>query len=140
MSTTRGEEGRDGERKRRAHHECTKGGFGETSGKLRTSHHAMNSTRKNRGRSLLGRTERLDGVGRAGHMAARPVLGRHGYAAWKRREQGALGELVVVTRASSARGFGNDRSRDGVMACVPVQRDVCALGAWVKTSWAGGRG
>jgi hypothetical protein len=26
------------------------------------------------------------------------------------------------------------------MACVPVQRDVHALGAWVKVSWAGGRG
>jgi hypothetical protein len=26
------------------------------------------------------------------------------------------------------------------MVCVPVQRDVRALGAWVKASWAGGRG
>jgi hypothetical protein len=77
---------------------------------LRTSHHATNSTRKNRGRSLLGRTTRLDSVGRAGHVAAGPVLGRHGYAVWKRREQGALGELVAMARASSARGCGNDRS------------------------------
>jgi hypothetical protein len=46
-------------------------------------------------------------------------------------------ELVAMARASSTRSCGNCRSRDGVMACVPVQRDVHAgcLGQGVVGRW-----
>jgi hypothetical protein len=76
------------------------------------------------------------GAGQAGHTAAGLVLVAMAARLEKGGSRGAS-ELVAMARASSTRSCGNCRSRDGVIACVPVQRDVRAgcLGQGVVGRW-----
>jgi hypothetical protein len=76
------------------------------------------------------------GAGQAEHVAAGLVLVAMAARLEKGGSRGAS-ELVAMARASSTRSCGNCRSRDGVMACVPVQRDVRAgcLGQGVVGRW-----